>query len=94
MGKPTIGEVMRMSLIPSSAKASASWRVAVENADASRSDLTVCDLSTLVTLGVRAGFEPMSVDQLLVGADVALKSVQIKNESRRHQLAKTSPFSY
>src|ERR1700751_526117 len=64
------------------------------NADAACSDLAACDLSALVTLGVRAAFESMSVDELLIGTDVALKSVQIKNESRRHQFAQASPFPY
>src|SRR5215469_1489641 len=57
-------------------------------------DLAARDLSALMTLGVWAGFESVSVDELLIGADVLLKSVQIKNESRRHELAQASPFSY
>jgi hypothetical protein len=35
--------------------------------DTACGDLAACDLSALVTLGVRAGFEPISVDELLVG---------------------------
>jgi len=64
------------------------------DADGACSNLAACDLSALVTLGVRAGFEPISVDELLVGTNILFKSLQIKNESRRHQLAQTSQLPY